>query len=86
MTINNFIKSRPYLIWYVQDYDNLSTDAIVEAVLNYGTFNDIKKIFNIIGLKKVALIFRRQIRGQRTRNNYNPKIRNYFKLYFDKYA
>ena len=74
------------MIWYVKDYNNLSTDAIVEAVLNYGTFSDIKKLFYIIGLKKVALIFRRQIRGQRTRNNYNPKIRNYFRLYFDKYA
>lgn len=84
MTIHDFIKTRPYLIWYVKDLDALSREAIVEAVLNHGDFNDVKKMIAILGIKNTAKIFRKQI--QRKRNNYNPKIANYFKLYFEKYA
>jgi len=39
-SINNFIKKRPYLVWYTKNYDNLSEEAVVEAVLNYGNFDD----------------------------------------------
>lgn len=84
MTINNFIKKRPYLVWSTNNYDNLSESAIVEAVLNYGDFRDVKKMINILGIKKTASIFRRQIKQKR--ENYRPEIKNYFKLYFNKYA
>jgi len=84
MTIQKFIKKRPYLMWYVKDLDNASEEAIVESVLNYGDFDDVKKMIKILTIKKTASIFNRQI--QRKRNNYDPKIKNYFKLYFKKYA
>ncbi|OGY45339.1 MAG: hypothetical protein A2729_00685 [Candidatus Buchananbacteria bacterium RIFCSPHIGHO2_01_FULL_39_14] len=84
MTIQTFIKQRPYLIWYVKDFNQLSAAAIVEAVLNYGDFSDVKKLIAILGMKKTAAIFRKQIRVKRI--NYDPKIVNYFKLYFKKYA
>lgn len=84
MTIHNFIKKRPYLVWYTKNLDNLSVESIVEATLNYGDFDDVKKMISILGIKKVASIFRKQIK--RRRCNYKPKIVNYFKLYFDKYA
>lgn len=84
MKIHAFIKKRPYLIWYTRDFEHLSEEAIVEAVLNYGDFDDVKKIIFILGIKKVAKIFRKQIRQKRI--NYDRKIMNYFKLYFDKYA
>ena len=84
MTINDFIKKRPYLVWSTQNYDKLSEEAIVEAVLNYGDFDDVQKMFSIVGLKKTAEIFRKQVR--RRRINYDAKIRNYFDLYFKKYA
>lgn len=84
MTINDFIKKRPYLIWYTKDYENLSEEVIVESVLNYGDFDDIKKMFDILGIKKVTTIFNKQI--SQKRNNYLPKIKNYFNLYFKKYA
>lgn len=84
MTINDFIKKRPYLIWYIKDYENLSEEVIVESVLNYGDFDDIKKMFDILGIKKVTAIFNKQI--SQKRNNYLPKIKNYFNLYFKKYA
>lgn len=84
MTINTFIKKRPHLVWHIKDLDHLSEESIVENVLNYGDFPDIKKMIDILGMKKVANIFRKQIK--RKRNNYDQKIKNYFKLYFDKYA
>ena len=84
MTIQNFIKKRPYLVWYTKNFDNLSKEAIVEAVLNYGDFKDVKEMIGILGIKKVSSIFNKQIK--RKRNNYYPQIKNYFRLYFEKYA
>lgn len=84
MTVQNFIKKRPYLVWSVQNYQSLSEEAIVEAVLNYGDFDDVKKLISLLGLKKTAEIFRKD--SQRTRSNYRPNIKNYFDLYFKKYA
>jgi len=37
-----------------------------------------------LGIKKTASIFRKKIAGKR--NNYRPEIKNYFELYFKKYA
>ncbi len=84
MTIQKFIKKRPYLIWYVRNFEALSEEAIVEAVLNYGDFDDIKKMISILGIKKVSNIFRKQLKRRRT--NYDSKIINYFRLYFKRYA
>lgn len=44
----------------------------------------LKKIVEIMGLDNVAEIFRKQL--EKKRNNYRPEVRNYFTLYFDKYA
>jgi hypothetical protein len=84
MSLKEFIKKRKYLLWYIKDFENISEDAIVEAVLNYGDFDDVNKLINILGIKKVADIFRKKIKNKRC--NFNPKIKNYFKLYFKKYA
>lgn len=84
MTINEFIKKRPYLIWYTKNFDNLSQEAIVEAVLNYGDFDDVKKMISILGMRKTAVIFRKKLKQKRC--NYRPEVKNYFRLYFNKYA
>lgn len=84
MGINDFIKTRPYLVWYTDDLEHLSEEAIVESVLNYGDLGDVKKMISILGIKKVARIFR--VNANRKRSNYRPGIKNYFQLYFKKYA
>lgn len=84
MTINDFIKKRPYLIWYTKNYDNLSPDSIVEAVLNYGNWDDVQKMIKILGIKRTAKIFYKQARQKRC--NYHKKAKNYFSLYFKKHA
>lgn len=84
LTLTNFIKKKPYLIWYVKDYKSLSKEAIVESVLNYGDFSDFKGLIHILGIKKISGIFKKQLKAKRV--NYDLKIINYFKLYFAKYA
>ncbi len=84
MNIKEFIEKREDLVWYVRDRKKLSEDAILEAVLNYGDWEDVKEIIDILGIKKTAFIFEKTI--SRKRCNYNKKTRNYFKLYFKKYA
>ncbi|MEK7664570.1 MAG: hypothetical protein AAB361_00335 [Patescibacteria group bacterium] len=84
MTVRDIIKKKPYLIWYVKDYDSLSDEAVVEAVLNYGDWDDVQKLIKILGIEKTAKIFRKQINNFRT--NYDDKMKNYFILYFNKYA
>lgn len=84
MSIESFLKKRPHLIWYARDYKHLSEEAALEAVLNYGNYDDVKKIIAILGIKRAAKIFHKQ--ASRRRINYNPKILNYFNLYFHRYA
>lgn len=84
MTIQNFIAKRPYLVWHTKKLNTLSEAAIVEAVLNYGDWDDVEKLIKILGLKKTADIFR--AKSGQSRNNYRPEIKNYFQLYFNKYA
>ncbi|MEK7181388.1 MAG: hypothetical protein AAB738_03615 [Patescibacteria group bacterium] len=75
---------RKHLVWYTRDYDKLGDVSLVEAVLNYGDWEDVQELFKIMGIKRVAKIF--NIHAFRDRTNYFPQIRNYFRLYFDKYA
>lgn len=85
MTINEFAKKRKYLFWFTRNFEHLSKEAIVEGVLNYGDFNDVKEIISILGMQEIARIFRKQTKPTR-RINYDHKIVNYFTLFFQKYA
>ncbi|MBU2542250.1 hypothetical protein KJ785_01670 [Patescibacteria group bacterium] len=87
MTLEKFLKSKPYLIWYVKDISKVSPEAAVEAVLNYGDWSDVQKLIKILGIKKVAEIFRKKSKKSKIgRTNYRPEVINYFNLYFKKYA
>lgn len=87
MDMHNFIKKRKYLIWWVKNYDKLKAESIVEATLNYGDWDDVQTLIKILGIKKVAKIFREKSRPSKVgRQNYRPEVINYFKLYFNRYA
>lgn len=83
-TIQEFIKQRPHLVWYVKDLGRLNDESIVEHVLNYGDWRDVQEMIKILGIKKTADIFNKE--SSRKRSNYRPEIKNYFRLYFHKYA
>ena len=82
--INEFIKKRPELIWYTKNYENLTADSIVEAVLNYGDWEDVQEMMRILGMDKTTEIFHKSL--QKKRNNYNERTKNYFSRYFKKYS
>ena len=87
MTIHDFIKKRKYLVWWVKDYNKLGPESIVEATLNYGDWDDVKALNKILGIKKVAKIFRaKSPKSKMGRTNYFPEVTHYFNLYFNKYA
>ncbi len=84
--IHDFIAERKGLVWYVKDPRALSEESIVEAALNYGNWRDVQEIIRILGIEKVARIFRKQMVTGRQRGNYYPETAHYFTLYFNKYA
>lgn len=82
-----FIKDKQCLVWWVKDCEKLSPEAVVEATLNYGNWNDVQELISILGIKKVAEIFRLKSKPCSIgRQNYNKKTKHYFNLYFDKHA
>ncbi len=82
--LEKFIKDRKYLFWSTVNYQQISPAVVLEQTLNYGDFSDVQKLFKILGIKRAATIFRRQLQQQRS--NYSPLVSNYFKLYFRRYA
>ena len=89
MTIQEFIKKRPHLIWYVakDKLGGLGEESIVEHVLNYGNWRDVQEVIKILGLRRTAEIFRRKSAPDKFgRQNYRPEIKHYFELYFNKHA
>ncbi|MDD2758254.1 MAG: hypothetical protein PHD72_02670 [Patescibacteria group bacterium] len=84
MTLKSFVKTKQFLFWDAKDPARLSAPAVLQSVLNFGDFDDVKKVCQIIGREKAAEIFNKQIKSKRS--NYRPEIKNYFQLYFKKYA
>jgi len=84
MKASDIIKEKPYLVWHTKNYEGLSDESVVEAVLNYGDMDDVRRLIKILGVKRVAAIFRE--RSNRQRCNYRSDVRHYFQLYFAKYA
>lgn len=82
--IHDFIVARKHLVWYVKDHRALNEEAIVEATLNYGNWNDVQEMIRILGITRAAEIFRKQV--SRSRKNYRPEVLHYFSLYFNKYV
>ena len=85
MVIGDFVRKRKYLFWSTKNYDGLSNGAVIEAVLNYGDMNDVRELIALLGIQEVAKIFRKNTTN-RARINYFPEVKNYFQLYFKKYA
>lgn len=84
MRAQDIIRKKPYLIWWVKDYDALDNEAVVEAVLNGGDWEDVQNLIKVLGMQKVSKIFHTQT--HRKRCNYQPKVVDYFSRYFDYYA
>jgi len=84
--IKKFIRKNSSLFWWIKPEEkmNISINALVEAVLNYGNEKSVKRLFDLVGIKIVADIFYRQISGKRS--NYHQRTKHFFQIYFKRHA
>ena len=84
--IKQFIRENSNLFWYIkeEEKENINISFLVETILNYGDEKSVKKLFELVGLNKVAEIFYKQTSGKRI--NYFPQVINFFTLYFNRHA
>lgn len=86
MTRAEYIKQRASLFWYTPEAkkSEISDSLLVETILNYGTMDDVKALFDLMGIEKVADVFF-SAKG-RQKLNYYPQIYNFFTLIFNRYV
>lgn len=84
MIVQDIVKNKPYLAWYVQNPAKLSERSILEHVLNYGNWSDVQAFIKIKGLKATKTLFEKG--ANMKRSNYLPEIKYYFTQYFAKHA
>ena len=87
--IKAFIRKSSYLFWYTpkDKKEEISQEFLVETIFNYGDTLAVKKLFALIGIKKVAEVFFNSIdHRNRRKENYNKLTINYFSLLFKRYA
>jgi hypothetical protein len=82
-----YIQERRPLFWSVSDQKltRINDELLVETILNYGTLEDVKSLFDVLGLAHTALIFFKTS-GKGRRSNYFPEVANFFNLYFERYV
>ncbi len=85
--IENYIEKRKNLFWSVGESrkKDITQPLLVETILNYGTFEDVRELISVLGLKQTAHIFFSATQN-RTRYNYFPEVENYFRLYFQRHV
>lgn len=90
--IKQFIRENAFLFWYIRAdaKENISHETLVEFILNYGDEKSVKKLFDLLGIEKVAEIFYKQTHKENPiackRINYFPRTLHFFKLYFQRNA
>jgi len=80
----DIIRKNPVLIWYSKNYDGFDLPCIVEAVLNYGSWDEFKELINAVGIEEVAKVFYQH--ANRPRCNYKPEIKKFFMEVFSRNA
>ena len=79
------INHRLFWHWVPEaDLPGLSISSVVEATLNLGREEDVKWLFDTIGVEKAADVFKRGISGFRT--NYRDEVISYFHAYFTRHV
>ena len=86
MTRADYIAQHASLFWYTPEAkkSEISDSLLVETILNYGTMDDVKALFDLMGIEKVADVFF-SAKG-RQKLNYFPQIYNFFTLVFNRYV
>lgn len=81
-----YIDAHKALFWYTPEHKkkDISDSLLLETILNYGTMEDCRQLFKIMGIQHAANVFF-SAKG-RQKENYYPEIYHFFTLVFDKYA
>jgi hypothetical protein len=82
-----FLEENKNLFWYTNkaNLNELSDEAIVEFVLNYGNYKAVKDLLGIMGINRVAEVFYNSVAPGRRVNYFQPVI-HFFDLYFKRHA
>ena len=82
----DFIEENSHIFWSIptSQKKDISLESLVENILNYGDEDSVVKLFELIGIEKVANIFFHQINTNRS--NYYPQVKNFFTLYFKRHV
>jgi hypothetical protein len=87
--IKTLIHQNSYLFWYTpeNEKENISHELLVEHILNYGSLDAVRNLFNAMGIEHVAKVFFNSIRqSERKKGNYHELTVNFFTLILNKYA
>jgi hypothetical protein len=85
--IQAFIQKKKSLFWAVpkEKKNEISDSLLVETILNYGSLEDVRELFSLLGMPRTAAIFF-QTSQNIERHNYFPPVENYFRLYFNRHV
>ena len=84
-----YIEDRQAFFWYspAPKSETVSDELLVEHILNYGSMDDVRELFNVMDINKAANIFFNSInKSERRKANYDDLTINYYTLFFNKYA
>lgn len=84
--IRAFIRENSHLLWYIPEdkKEEISHELLVETILNYGDMDALRKLFNLLGIQRVAEVFN-NLEG-RKKLNYYPEAYNFLSLLIKRYA
>ncbi len=84
--IKQYIKSRSNLFWYIPENkkEEICPELLIETIFNYGTLDDARELFELMGIENVAKVFF-ALKG-RKKHNYYPEIYNFFSLILQHHA
>jgi hypothetical protein len=87
--IKAFIRENSSLFWYTPEdkKEDIGPEFLVETILNYGDIKALRKLFKLMGIKKVSEVFFYSINlSERRRGNFHESTVNFFTLFFNQYA
>ncbi len=85
--VKAFILKNQDLFWHIPKsrLEFISHNVLVEYILNYGDYNSVKELFELLGTDYVARIFFEANKNP-DRTNYNRLAKHFFTLYFKRNA
>jgi hypothetical protein len=84
--IKKFIQGHSQYFWYTPEHEkeNISSELLLETILNDGDMDAVRDLFKVMGIKNAASVFFRAT--GRKKLNYYPEIHHFFSLLFKRHA